>query len=51
MCKHCEFLNKIFNIDDMTPREYWLYTEMFIYLHYGKDDCGSNKKGFKDELN
>lgn len=38
MCKHCEFLNKIFDKID-SNREYWLYTEMFVYLHGGADHC------------
>jgi hypothetical protein len=42
MCKHCEFLYKTFDITnrtDTTTREYWLFTEMFVYLHDGKDYC------------
>jgi len=39
-CPNCRFLYNIFNdIKDMTNREYWVFTEMFVYLHYGKDYC------------
>lgn len=49
-CKHCEFLDKIFDpilkSEDSTNREFWIFTEMFVYLHDGKDYCdkgGSNE--------
>ena len=38
MCKHCEWINKVFNFD-MTNREYWIMTEVFVNLHNGKDYC------------
>lgn len=38
MCKHCEFLNKIFK-EIKSNYEYWLYTEIFVYLHGGVDHC------------
>jgi len=41
-CEHCEFLDrtfgKIFKRKDFTNREYWLFTEIFSYLH-GGDKC------------
>ena len=46
-CKHCEFLESIFGVIPgkkkstkriFTEREYWLYTEVFVYLH-GSDEC------------
>lgn len=46
-CPHCEFLFKTFNPverTDVTEREYWLMTEMFVYLHNGKDYCDYNNK-------
>ena len=24
---------------DLTNREYWIMTEIFVYLHDGKDEC------------
>ena len=36
-CKHCEFLNNIFYEEIKSNYEYWLYTEMFVYLHGGCD--------------
>jgi len=45
-CKHCEFLEKtfgeVFNQKDSTNREYWLMTEVFVYLH-GSDVCKLEK--------
>ena len=39
-CKHCKWIEKIFpDIKDMTNREYWIMTEVFVYLHDGKDYC------------
>ena len=48
-CKHCKFLDKIFKpifeMPDCSNREYWIFTEMFVYLHNGKDYCEiSNEK-------
>jgi len=38
-CKHCEFLYQTFGeIEQLNPREYWLFTEIFVYLH-GSDEC------------
>ncbi len=37
-CKNCKLLFKIFrNIKN--NYEYWLMTEVFVYLHAGKDYC------------
>jgi len=40
-CPHCEFIYNLFveKIDAMTEREYWILTEIFVYLHDGKDYC------------
>lgn len=40
-CKHCEFMENLFNgiSFDLTNSEYYLLTEMFVYLHDGKDYC------------
>ena len=39
-CTNCEFLSKTFlPASETTDREYWLYTEVFVYLHGGKDYC------------
>lgn len=44
-CPHCGFLSDRFFIgDNKSPREYWLMTEMFVYLHRG-DVCNFSKKG------
>ena len=40
MCEKCGFLHKLFsNIKDMTNREYWIMTEVFVFIHDGKDYC------------
>jgi len=42
-CKHCKFINDRFlKTDIKTDREYWLMTEVFVYLH-GTDVCNGNK--------
>lgn len=39
-CEKCELLETIFPPNnDFTPYEYWLLTELFVYLHDGKDYC------------
>ena len=39
-CKQCEWIAKVFyDIEKMTNREYWIMTEIFVYLHKGKDYC------------
>ena len=47
-CPHCKFLDSIFKpiseMPDRTNREYWIFTEMFVYLHDGKDYCNWHKE-------
>ena len=47
-CNHCKFIKKTFGKvlkeKDSTNREYWLMTEIFVYLH-GVDYC-NNKEGW-----
>ena len=39
-CPHCKFLDTLFSdIKHRSYREYWIYTEVFVYLHGGKDYC------------
>lgn len=54
-CKHCEFLESIFGTIPgekkstkriFTEREYWLYTEVFVYLH-GNDECNLKKLNYE----
>ena len=34
------FIHKLFKpADDSTEREYWIMTEVFVYLHNGHDYC------------
>ncbi len=52
-CKHCEFLDKIFKpifeMPDCSNREYWIFTEMYVHLHDGKDYCEIKNKELRDE--
>lgn len=42
-CPHCEFIEKLYsNIE--SDKEYWQMTEVFVYLHNGKDYCNFFKK-------
>lgn len=41
-CKHCDWLEKNFPIQN--NREYWLFIQVFIYLHDGKDYCEIGSK-------
>lgn len=44
-CKHCQYLHDLFGgLLDVSKREYWLMTEVFVYLHNGKDYCNGNKE-------
>lgn len=46
-CPHCNFMEELFKEDDIkNNREYWIMTEVFVYLHDGKDYCdyGRHKK-------
>jgi len=43
-CPHCKFLDNLFKGDIKNNREYWIFTEIFVYLHNGKDYCNFKKK-------
>lgn len=44
-CPHCAFLDYLFEPEGIqSNREYWLFTEMYVYLHDGKDYCDFDKK-------
>ena len=49
MCPHCKFLDNTFG-EILSNREYWLYTEMFVYLHNGADHCIGDKESTGKEL-
>jgi len=47
-CPHCKFLAELFNEDKIeSNREYWIMTEVFVYLHEGKDYCNHTREGLK----
>lgn len=41
MCKHEQFINSLG--EPKSNREYWIMTEIFVYLHNGKDYCDCQK--------
>lgn len=45
-CRHCKFISEVFP-KDLTDREYWIMTEMFVHLH-GADYCNQNPTCYKD---
>lgn len=38
-CPHCKFIQTLG--DCQSNREYWIITEIFVYLHSGCDHCGN----------
>lgn len=38
-CPHCKFIGTLGEVQ--SNREYWLITEIFVYLHDGKDFCNN----------
>lgn len=39
-CPYCKFISDTFPAaGKMSKREYWIMTEIFVYLHSGKDYC------------
>ena len=44
-CKACELLDKIYDLKPIQSNyDYWLFTELFVYLHDGKDYCDYKKE-------
>jgi len=50
-CPHCKFLDETFlSSGEKNNREYWLMTEVFVYLH-GSDICNyKHKYTFQERL-
>jgi len=43
-CDKCNLLTELFSkVNNPTKRDYWIMTELFVYLHNGKDYCGDTK--------
>ncbi len=38
-CQKCDLLNELFSEANQTNRNYWIFTEIFVHLHNGKDHC------------
>jgi hypothetical protein len=43
-CPHCKFIKNVFGDKIESNREYWIMTEVFVYLHKGKDFCNGKKE-------
>lgn len=43
-CKHCEFMDSVFNRPFESNYDYWVFTEVFVYLHGGADHCYEMKR-------
>ncbi len=43
-CKKCNFLSELFERTPKSNRDYWVMTELFVFLH-NSDECrgGKNK--------
>jgi len=39
MCYRCDLLDELFKRTPLTNRDYWVMTELFVFLHEGKDYC------------
>jgi glycerol-3-phosphate cytidylyltransferase-like family protein len=50
-CPHCKFISETFkNAENSTDREYWLMTEVFVYLH-GSDVCSMTNNKINSKPN
>lgn len=43
ICIKCKLLNELFKSAKQTGRNYWIMTEIFVFLHNGKDYCEMKK--------
>lgn len=43
-CKRCHFLGELFESAEQTNRNYWIMTELFVWLHDGRDYCKQRVK-------
>jgi glutaredoxin len=49
-CPHCKFMADTFHEPIKTNYDYWVATEVFVYLHDGKDYCNYKEKGVSMEV-
>ena len=42
-CKKCGLLMELFERTPLTNRDYYAMTELFVFLHDGKDHCSGDK--------
>lgn len=49
MCEKCEVLDKIFKDKIKSNYDYWLYTELFVFMHDGCDHHDNKLKGFNEK--
>ena len=41
VCVACELLFELFFSAEQTNRNYWIFTQLFVMLHDGKDACNA----------
>ena len=42
-CLKCKYLSELYGKTPKSNRDYWLMTELFVFLH-GSDECKESKK-------
>jgi len=43
-CPSCKFFDFLYSgVEIKSNREYWIMTEVFVFLHEGKDYCNFDK--------
>ena len=42
-CEKCKHLSELYKRTPKTNRDYWLMTELFVFLH-GSDECKGGQK-------
>lgn len=43
-CKKCDLLMELFETAEQTNRNYWIVTELFVFMHNGKDYCNEETR-------
>ena len=45
ICEKCDLLYELFSQTPRTNRNYWVFIELFVLLHGGKDYCDISNDG------
>lgn len=43
-CEKCGLLTELYERTPQRYRDYWAMTELFVFLHDGKDHCGIQRE-------